>query len=96
VTAPTHDGHDDDLRYPFHDDAAETVPVSELMKQVPARADDPELAPLRIDVSIAVVIAAWLGSIATSASEAWPGSRLIINFGLIAAVMLLIRWTRKR
>jgi hypothetical protein len=47
-------------------------------------------------VSIAVILGACVGSIATSAASEWPDLRLVINAAMIALVLLLIRWTRKR
>lgn len=104
MSAPTFGpAGDDDLRYPanqanpFLDDAAETVPVSELMKQVPQQgADDPELAPLRVDVSLAVFAAVWVGMVAGQTADRVPGSSGIAYLGALIAGLLLIRWTRKR
>lgn len=82
------------------DDIEETVPVSELRRPNPFRDVPPveaeDDAPMRMDVSIAVVLAACFGSVAASAADEWPGSTPIINLGAIALLLLLIRWTKKR
>lgn len=98
MTAPTQQG-DDDLRYPandpnpFRNEAAETVPVSELMKQVEQQAD---LAPVRLDVSIVIFIATFVGVIAGTVAEHTRDSDLLIWCGVLIANLLLVRWTRKR
>lgn len=98
MTAPTQQD-DDDLRYPandpnpFRNEAAETVPVSELMKQVERQRD---LAPVRLDVALSVFAAMWVGMTGQQLADSFPNSAGICVVGAIVAALLLVRWTRKR
>jgi hypothetical protein len=94
MTAPTTSDDDDDLRY-WRDHAAETVPVSELMKQVKATAEQ-DNAPLRIDASVAVMLGVVVGSASDAIGNEWPGSRGIATFGALACIFLILRWTKTR
>lgn len=66
-------------------------------RDIPAQpAKDEETAPLRLDVSISIFIAVWVGVVASDIIDAAPNSHLIVWLGAIIAAQLLIKWTRKR
>jgi hypothetical protein len=99
VTAPWRDEEDDD---PENDalvgrfrDGGPIHPVRDVPQQQYAE-DDRDVAPLRIDVSIAVMLGACVGAFAAYVAMTWRSLSLPITAAEIAFVMLIIRWTRKR